>query len=190
MQVRYASCRITFMNPEKNCGEKSTKSLLGGQVKMKICLIMITYVSVLKRKRCVIQLKSYIKKWLKSQILQLFTQQNGWEKNWLRNRDYVFFAESKGKSDVLCLKNLADLIANSSWYMKKEKDFAKELERITSNATKLSLKSESRKWYLAHREWNFWRYNLWKFINRKPLKVPCSANKRKIEIIISRAGNK
>ena len=39
--------------------------------------------------------------------------------------DQVFFSEIKGKSDVVCLKNVADLIVNSSWYEKREKDLAK-----------------------------------------------------------------
>ena len=62
MEVRYAFYRITLMNPEKYSGEKSVKSLLGGQVRTKICCILISYVSGLKRKQRVIQLKSYIKK--------------------------------------------------------------------------------------------------------------------------------
>ena len=40
--------------------------------------------------------------------------------------DHVFFAKMKGSSDVVCLKNLADLILNSSWYEKREKNSAKE----------------------------------------------------------------
>ena len=38
-----------------------------------------------------------------------------------------------------CLKNLADLIVNSSWYENREKDLAKESERIISAAAKLIL---------------------------------------------------
>ena len=51
----------------------------------------------------------------------------------------------KGKSDVVCLSKLADLIANSLWYMKREKDLAKDLERIINTAAKLSLEGKSRK---------------------------------------------
>ena len=156
MEVRYAFCRITLTNPEKHSGEISVKSLLGSHVRTKICCIFNSSVSGLKRKLCVIQLKSYIKKWLKSQILKLFTQQNGWEKSWSRRDDYVFFAEMKGKSDVVCLSKLADLIVNSLWYMKREKDLAKDLERIINTAAKLSLEGKSRKWYLSHWIWNFW----------------------------------
>ena len=51
----------------------------------------------------------------------------------------------KGKSDVVYLKNLADLIVNSSWYIKREKDLAKDLERIINTAAKLRLEGKSRK---------------------------------------------
>ena len=51
--------------------------------------------------------------------------------------DHAFFAEIKGKSDVVSLKNLADLIVNSSWYEKREKDLPKESERIVNTAAKL-----------------------------------------------------
>ena len=51
----------------------------------------------------------------------------------------------KGKSDVVYLKNLADLIVNSSWYIKREKDLARDLERRINTAAKLSLEGKSRK---------------------------------------------
>ena len=86
------------------------------------------------------QLKSYIKKWLISQILQLFTQQNGWKKKLIEKYDdHVFFAEMKEKSDVVCLKSLADLNVNNSCYETREKDLAKESERIINTAAKLIL---------------------------------------------------
>ena len=45
----------------------------------------------------------------------------------------------KGKSGVVCLKSLDDLIVDSSWYEKREKDLAKESERIINTAAKLIL---------------------------------------------------
>ena len=53
--------------------------------------------------------------------------------------DQVFFTKIKGKSDVVCLKSLADLIVNCSWYEKREKDLGKEFERIINNVAKLFL---------------------------------------------------
>ena len=43
--------------------------------------------------------------------------------------DHVFFTEMEGNSDIVCLEKLADLILDSSWYEKREKDLAKELGR-------------------------------------------------------------
>ena len=43
--------------------------------------------------------------------------------------DHVFFTEMEGNSDIVCLKKLADLILDSSWYEKRENDLAKELGR-------------------------------------------------------------
>lgn len=64
-----------------------------------------------------------------------------WLKKKIKNRyeEHVFFAELKGRSDVVCLKDLADLIVNSSWYESRKKDIAKESERIISTAAKLIL---------------------------------------------------
>ena len=45
----------------------------------------------------------------------------------------------KGKSDVVCLKSLADLNVNNSWYETREKDLAKESERIINTAANLIL---------------------------------------------------
>ena len=53
--------------------------------------------------------------------------------------DHVFFAEMKGKCDIVCLHNLADLIVNSLWYEKREKALAKESEGIINTAAKLIL---------------------------------------------------
>ena len=61
--------------------------------------------------------------------------------------DHVFFAEMKGKSDVVCLKNLADLIVNSLWHEKREKGWAKESERMINTAAKLIL-SDNRSIFL------------------------------------------
>ena len=80
MEAHYhTSSKITFMNPRKRLilEKKMQRSLLGSQLRMKSCCILIGYVSGLNRKQSVIQWKSYIKEWLKWQILQLFTQQNG-----------------------------------------------------------------------------------------------------------------
>ena len=45
----------------------------------------------------------------------------------------------KGKCDIVCLHNLADLIVNSLWYEKREKALAKESEGIINTAAKLIL---------------------------------------------------
>ena len=65
-------------------------------------------------------------KWLKKKLIEKYD-------------DHLFFAEMKGKSDVVCLKNLANLIVSSLWYEKREKDLAKESERLINNAAKLIL---------------------------------------------------
>ena len=53
--------------------------------------------------------------------------------------DHVFFAEMKGKCDIVCLHNLADLIVNFLLYEKREKALAKESEGIINTAAKLIL---------------------------------------------------
>ena len=65
-------------------------------------------------------------KWLKKTLIEKYN-------------DHVFFGEMKGKSGVVCLKSLADLIVDSSWYEKREKGLAKESERIINTAAKLIL---------------------------------------------------
>ena len=45
----------------------------------------------------------------------------------------------KGRPDVVCLKNFADLIVNYAWYEMREKDLKKESERIINTAAKLIL---------------------------------------------------
>ena len=45
----------------------------------------------------------------------------------------------KGRSDMVCLKNFADLIVNNVWYEMREKDFKKESESIINTAAKLIL---------------------------------------------------
>ena len=99
---------------------------------------MVSYVSRSNRKRSVIQIKSYIKKWLKSQILQLHTQHNGWKKLIEKYNDHVFFAEMKGKSWRTWLKKLRWFNCES-WYDKRENNLQKESERITITAAKLIL---------------------------------------------------
>ena len=68
----------------------------------------------------------YKTKWVKKKLIEKYD-------------DHVFFAEMNGKSDVVCLKRSADLILNSSWYEKREKDLAEEPKRIINTATKLIL---------------------------------------------------
>ena len=57
----------------------------------------------------------YTTKWLKRKIIEKYDQN-------------VFFAEMKGRSDVVCLKIFADLIVNNAWYEMREKDLNKESE--------------------------------------------------------------
>ena len=45
----------------------------------------------------------------------------------------------KGRPDVVCLKNFADLIVNNAWYEMREKDLKKESESIINTAAKLIL---------------------------------------------------
>ena len=68
----------------------------------------------------------YTTKWLKRKIIEKYDQ-------------HVFFAEMKGRSDMVCLKNFADLIVNNAWYEMREKDLKKESERIINTAAKLIL---------------------------------------------------
>ena len=68
----------------------------------------------------------YTTKWLKRKIIEKYDQN-------------VFFAEMKGRSDVVCLKIFADLIVNNAWYEMREKDLKKESERIINTAAKLIL---------------------------------------------------
>ena len=68
----------------------------------------------------------YTTKWMKRKIIEKYDQ-------------HVFFAEMKGRSDMVCLKNFADLIVNNAWYEMREKDFKKESESIINTAAKLIL---------------------------------------------------
>ena len=68
----------------------------------------------------------YTTKWLKRKIIEKYDQ-------------HVFFAEMKGRSDMICLKNFADLIVNNAWYEMREKDLKKESESIINTAAKLIL---------------------------------------------------
>ena len=65
-------------------------------------------------------------KWMKRKIIEKYDQ-------------HVFFAEMKGRSDMVCLKNFADLIVNNAWYEMREKDLKKESESIINTAAKLIL---------------------------------------------------
>ena len=69
---------------------------------------------------------AYSYKWLKKKLIEKY-------------KDHIFFAEIQGKSDVVCLKDIASLIVNNNWYMNREKDMAKESERIIITAAKLVL---------------------------------------------------
>ena len=68
----------------------------------------------------------YTTKWMKRKIIEKYDQ-------------HVFFAEMKGRYDMVCLKNFADLIVNNAWYEMREKDLKKESERIINTAAKLIL---------------------------------------------------
>ena len=68
----------------------------------------------------------YTTKWMKRKIIEKYDQ-------------HVFFAEMKGRSDMVCLKNFADLIVNNAWYEMREKDLKKESESIINTAAKLIL---------------------------------------------------
>ena len=68
----------------------------------------------------------YTTKWMKRKIIEKYDQ-------------HVFFAEMKGRSDMICLKNFADLIVNNAWYEMREKDLKKESESIINTAAKLIL---------------------------------------------------
>ena len=68
----------------------------------------------------------YTTKWLKRKIIEKYDQ-------------HVFFAEMKGRSDMIYLKHFADLIVNNAWYEMREKDLKKESERIINTAAKLIL---------------------------------------------------
>ena len=68
----------------------------------------------------------YTTKWLKRKIIEKYDQ-------------HAFFAEMKGGSDVVCLKNFADLTVNNAWYEMREKDLKKESVGIINTAAKLTL---------------------------------------------------
>ena len=68
----------------------------------------------------------YTTKWLKRKIIEKYDQ-------------HAFFAEMKGGSDAVCLKNFADLTVNNAWYEMREKDLKKESVGIINTAAKLTL---------------------------------------------------
>ena len=68
----------------------------------------------------------YTTKWLKRKKIEKYGQ-------------HVFFAEMKGRSDMVCLKYFADLIVNNAWYEMREKGLKKESESIINTAAKLIL---------------------------------------------------
>ena len=95
---------------------------------------------------------------------------------------HVFFAEMKGRSDVICLKHFADLIVNNAWYEMRETDLKKESDRIVNTAAKLilsdirSINLESNIYPLENKI-----ADMRKPVSRKPKKVSGSINKNRLK---------
>lgn len=68
----------------------------------------------------------YTTKWLKAKLSEKY-------------KEHIFLAEMQGKSDIVCLRNFADLIVNNAWYKRREDDPEREARRIVSTAAKLIL---------------------------------------------------
>ena len=48
----------------------------------------------------------YTKKWMKKKLIEKY-------------KDFIFFTEIDGKSNVVCFKNIASYIINDQWYSSK-----------------------------------------------------------------------
>ena len=68
----------------------------------------------------------YTKKWTEKKLIEKY-------------KDFIFFTEIDGKSNVVCFKNIASNIINDQWYSSKKENKEKEAERIITIAAKLIL---------------------------------------------------
>ena len=143
VEARYhTSCIITFVNPEKTFyhGENKSNGVSGRPTENEkqshfeqLCEWMeqeAECYTVKELHEKMIELADsptvYTTKWLKRKMIEKYDQ-------------HVFFAEMKGRPDVVCLKNVADLIVNNAWYDMREKGLKKESETIINTAAKLIL---------------------------------------------------
>lgn len=60
-----------------------------------------------------------------------------------RYREFVFFAEVEGRSNVVCFRNMARYIINEQWYSEKKENAEEEASRIVTAAAKI-IKEEIR----------------------------------------------
>jgi len=51
--------------------------------------------------------------------------------------DHLFFSQTPGRPDVVCLRDMASFIITSKWYDEKKEDIGEESERIVAAAAKL-----------------------------------------------------
>ena len=54
-----------------------------------------------------------------------------------RYEENIFFAELSGRKNVVCFKNMAELIISDKWYSDRKSDKADEARRIIEAASKL-----------------------------------------------------
>ena len=58
-------------------------------------------------------------------------------------KEFIFFAEVEGRSNVVCFRNMAKYIINDKWYSEKKEDIDDEAKRIVTAAAKI-IKAEIR----------------------------------------------
>ena len=54
-----------------------------------------------------------------------------------RYKEFIFFAEIEGRSNVVCFRNMASYIINEKWYSEKKDDIQDEANRIVTAAAKI-----------------------------------------------------
>ena len=141
VETRYHdSCRITFLNSDKMLNAGENKNVSGRRAEAEKSFYFDQLCDWVEQ-----EAECYTITELCQKMIEMAGSPTVYTAKWLKTKliekygDHVFFAESKGKSDIVCLRDLADLIVNNSWYEKREKDLAKESERIIGTAAKLIL---------------------------------------------------
>ena len=56
-------------------------------------------------------------------------------------KEFIFFAEVDGRSNIVCFRNMAKYIINDKWYSEKRQDIDDEAKRIVEQVMMRSIKS-------------------------------------------------